>query len=134
MSERVIEVASLSKTVEGSVVDSTEQTAEIMNKNINSQAVESNHVVEPVVLKLNESAIRFNDLDAYVRAEVPGLTFSFHVYSDTPVRRTIIINGRRVREGEWVEKQLLLEEITPKGVILIWNGLHRFSIDVVDGW
>ncbi|WP_019530138.1 general secretion pathway protein GspB [Dasania marina] len=83
---------------------------------------------------LNTSAIRFNDLDANTRTAIPGLTFSFHVYSDNPSLRTIIINNRRVKEGALVEKDLLLEEISPQGVVLIWQNRVRFSIDVVESW
>ena len=83
---------------------------------------------------LNASAIRFNDLDANTRTAIPGLTFSFHVYSDNPSLRTIIINNRRVKEGAFVEKDLLLEEISPQGVVLIWQNRVRFSIDVVESW
>jgi general secretion pathway protein B len=83
---------------------------------------------------INVSAIRFNDLDSKTRSEIPSLTFSFHVYSDNPQRRTIIINGRRVSEGNLVEKDLVLEEITPLGVMFIWKNTVRFSIDVVESW
>ena len=83
---------------------------------------------------LNTAAIRFVDLDADMRAEIPSLTFSFHVYSENPQRRTIIINNRRVREGQLVEKGLLLEEITELGVVFIWQDKLRFSIDVVQAW
>lgn len=91
-------------------------------------------LVPKTVKKINSSALRFNDLDANTRASIPSLTFSFHVYSDNPSRRTIIINNRRVKEGELIEKSLLLEDITPLGVVMLWNNETRFSIDVVESW
>ena len=66
---------------------------------------------------------------------IPPMTFSFHVYSENPSRRTIIINKRRVKEGDIISEGLVLEEITQQGLILDWkNSTHRFSINVVENW
>ena len=52
-----------------------------------------------------------------------------HVYSATPERRFVIINSRKMREGDRSREGLLLEEITPDGVTLEFQGqrffLHR---------
>lgn len=77
--------------------------------------------------------VAFGDLPDNIRNQVPALTFSFHVYSDKPESRTIIINNRRVREGDNVLQNLQLLEITPQGVVLQWKG-HPFFINVVDNW
>lgn len=68
-----------------------------------------------------------------VRADFPALTFSFHVYAQAPERRAIIINNRRLREGEAVTSELRLERITEDGVIMAFRG-HRVHIPVVQGW
>lgn len=80
------------------------------------------------------TVLRFQDLPANLRAAIPGLSFSFHVYSDNPARRTIIINGRRFSEGQWVEPELFLQEISAQGVVMVWQQRHAFSVDVVDAW
>jgi len=77
--------------------------------------------------------IEFWQLPDPVQKAIPPLTFSFHVYSDNPERRTIIINNRRVREGNRIDDQLQLVEITKNGVVLDWNQ-HRFHIGVVENW
>lgn len=77
--------------------------------------------------------VAFSELPDNIRHEIPALTFSFHVYSETPSSRTIIINNRRVREGDGVLRNLQLIEITPDGVVLAWKG-RRFYINVVDNW
>ena len=46
------------------------------------------------------------------------MNISFHVYSDNPYRRMIFINGTRYREGDSLEQDCILEEITPEGLIL----------------
>lgn len=55
---------------------------------------------------------------SHIKAAVQDLKFSFHVYSSKPQRRTIIINGHRMREGDRITADLTLEEITKDGVIL----------------
>jgi general secretion pathway protein B len=41
-----------------------------------------------------------------------------HVYSDNPEKRLVFINGKRYREGDSLEQDCILEEITAEGVIL----------------
>jgi general secretion pathway protein B len=77
--------------------------------------------------------VEFWQLPDPVQKAIPPLTFSFHVYSDNPERRTIIINKRRVKEGDTIESDLVLEEISQQGVVLQWQG-QRFYINVVENW
>ena len=72
-------------------------------------------------------------LPADFQSTVPALEFSFHVYSREPLKRTIIINGRRVREGQWVSSGLALKAITENGVIMQYRG-RVFHIDVIEKW
>ena len=78
--------------------------------------------------------VHFWELPNDVQQNIPALTFSFHVFSENPERRTIIINKHRVKESEWVSKDLLLDEITKDGIILVWKERYRFSINVVENW
>ena len=73
------------------------------------------------------------ELPDNVQAQIPALTFSFHVYSENPARRTIIINNRRVNEGAKLSDKLVLQEITSDGVVLAWEQF-RFRIPVVEAW
>ena len=74
-----------------------------------------------------------DELPEDVRNNLPAMTFSFHVYSSTPQQRTIIINNRRMREGEEISSGLVLQQITEDGVILLFAG-HRIHISVLSGW
>jgi len=67
------------------------------------------------------------DLPAAVRSEMPKLKFAGHTYSSTPKNRLIIINNDIRREGDAVEPELILEEITWEGVILSFRGV-RFQV------
>ena len=73
------------------------------------------------------------ELPEAVRRGLPPMTYSFHVYSSDPQRRTIIINNRTLREGQQVSDGVLLEEITPDGVILATGG-YRVQIPVLGEW
>ncbi|MBT8139044.1 MAG: general secretion pathway protein GspB [Gammaproteobacteria bacterium] len=73
------------------------------------------------------------ELPADYQSTVPDLKFSFHVYSPNPDKRTIIINGRRVREGQMVTSQMRLRVITDTGVICHYRG-RFFHVDVVEKW
>jgi len=83
----------------------------------------------PVSARIEE----VDELPEDVRNNLPAMTFSFHVYSSNPQQRTIIINNRRMREGEEVNAGLLLQQITEDGVILLY-AQHRIHISVLSGW
>lgn len=74
-----------------------------------------------------------NELPDDVRNNLPAMTFSFHVYSENPQQRTIIINNRRMREGDEVSAGLQLQQITDDGVVLLFAA-HRIHIGVLSGW
>ncbi|MEN8199748.1 MAG: general secretion pathway protein GspB [Thermodesulfobacteriota bacterium] len=62
------------------------------------------------------------DLPASMQREIPDLDFAGHVYGEDAQKRMIIINGRIVREGDLVERDLSLEEISANGVVLRFKG------------
>ncbi|MDB6062859.1 MAG: hypothetical protein JWM78_2962 [Verrucomicrobiaceae bacterium] len=74
-----------------------------------------------------------SELPEDVRNNLPAMTFSFHVYSTNPQQRTIIINNKRMREGDEVSSGLQLQTITDDGVILLYAA-HRIHISVLSGW
>jgi len=53
-----------------------------------------------------------------VQRALPELEITVHIYSATPSSRLVRINRRTLQEGEEVEDNLTLEEITPDGLIL----------------
>ena len=60
---------------------------------------------------------------------LPSLNLDVHVYSDDAARRFVLINGRRYREGDWVEEGPLLETIATDGVIMN-HQQSRFMIPI----
>lgn len=72
-------------------------------------------------------------LPADFQSTIPELDFSFHVFSEDSLERMIIINGRRIREGQMVSRGLTLRVITETGVIL-YSGGRFFHVDVIEKW
>ena len=56
-----------------------------------------------------------------------GLQLDVHVYDRQPGRRFVLLNLHKYREGERLREGPLLEEITPDGVILSFQG-ERFRV------
>jgi len=67
----------------------------------------------------------FAELPVAIQEEIPSLSISAHAYSPTPRERLIGINDRVLREGEHAAPGLLLEQITPDGMVLSYKG-YRF--------
>ncbi len=53
---------------------------------------------------------------------IPTLTLNAHIYSEVKEGRIVYIDGRRYVEGERVNGLYLLEEITPQGALLSYQG------------
>jgi len=76
------------------------------------------------------------DLDALpeaLRARLPRLRISTHIYSEDPSLREVTINGRRFVPGDHVGDGLRLERITADGVVLALDGRH-FRMTVLEEW
>ena len=67
----------------------------------------------------------FAELPLSIQQEIPKLSIMFHLYSGKPKDRLVGINDRMLREGDSVEPGLVLEQITPDGMILNYKG-YRF--------
>ncbi len=65
---------------------------------------------------------RYAELSRDMRERMFPLAMSMHFYNSEPNRRLVRINGQLLREGDWVNRDLELVEITPNGVILDFLG------------
>nr|WP_275588094.1 general secretion pathway protein GspB [Oceanisphaera litoralis] len=71
------------------------------------------------------------ELPASIRAKLPALTLSVHIYSKTAGSRMASINGQMLREGQQLGA-LRLQSITPRGVILSFDG-QEFHLRSIGG-
>lgn len=64
----------------------------------------------------------YRQLSPSLQQQLPELAISLHLYSEKPERRKVSVDGRVMREKDRIGKDLILEEITPDGVIFNFAG------------
>jgi general secretion pathway protein B len=60
-----------------------------------------------------------------VEQRLPTFLLTVHIYDAEPTKRFVIIDGRKLRQGESTRNGVLVEEILPDGVALAFEG-HPF--------
>ena len=144
LSPRLVEILQGSQAVQGNqaVQDSQVSTNEASTSVSGTQASVSstpnnaaniNSYLADDALPPNSQIKELWQLPADYQSMIPELEFSFHVFSNDPAERMIIINGRRMREGQMVSRGLTLRVITKTGVIL-HSGDQFFHVDVIEKW
>ena len=103
----------------------TVQTVPVQPESRSSQLAETSVPTPPQSLELTA-------LPASVRSRFPNLNFSTHIYADDPSLRAVVVNGRRVTQGEAVG-ELQLSEITENGVIVKFED-YLVNISVLADW
>ena len=68
------------------------------------------------------NVIAMTELPVAIQQELPAMSITVHAYSTKPAERLVGINSRLLREGDEVAPGLLLERITPDGMILSFKG------------
>ncbi len=68
------------------------------------------------------SVMSMAELPLAIQQELPPMSVSVHAYSGRPADRLVGINNRLLHEGENVAPGLMLEQITPDGMILSYKG------------
>ena len=58
---------------------------------------------------------------------LPTLALNLHVYDASPVNRYVLLNGIRLREGDFTPDGIKVERITPRGAVLDTRG-RRFLL------
>jgi general secretion pathway protein B len=82
---------------------------------------------------LDDRIYEISELPESVKRELPDISFAGHVYSSSKSQRSVMLNGRKMREGQEVTKGLVLEEITLEGVVLRSQG-YRFKLGALQDW
>ncbi|GBE04530.1 MAG TPA: hypothetical protein ENH31_00275 [Nitrospirae bacterium] len=88
--------------------------------------------VEPAPSDIIESETEkglpyLDELPLSVQHDIPDMSITAHIYSNDPASRMVSINGSILRQGESVASGLVLEEITPTGIVLDHMG-KRFRV------
>lgn len=86
--------------------------------------------IEPEPEPVTEARLpSYLGLPASTRSSVGELVMNAHVYSSSPGRGFVIINGRRYRAGDTLEEGPVLDEIQQSGAVLNYRG-QRFLLPV----
>lgn len=76
----------------------------------------------------NLAPISYWELPDTVRADVPEMSFSVLVYANRPADRFVLVNGKRLQEGDSFRQGLVVQEIRRDGVVFSYR-LYRFLVE-----
>lgn len=74
-----------------------------------------------------QSAIQLAELPAELRGQIPKITITGSVYSDSPAQRLLLVNNLVLAQGGQVTPDLRLEEIQPRSSVFSFKGT-RFRV------
>jgi len=84
--------------------------------------------------KTKPKVVALSDLPSNIRRALPPIGFSGHVYSsEDPGQSSVMINGRKMKEGTSVTQDLVLEKITESGAQFSFRG-HYFYLGALVDW
>jgi len=79
------------------------------------------------------NAVPIADLPAHLRAQIPDISYSSHVYSSKSRNRSVRLNNRDLREGSWLSDDVEILEILQNEVIMR-VGAQSFSLKALSDW
>ena len=92
---------------------------------------QSDNSVEKVKVD-NSDVLPLTQMPAWVQDGVPSLAFEMHIYASDG-QGWIRVNGRDRYEGDYIGRELLLNEILPQKVVLSFRG-EKFTMDALTSW
>jgi general secretion pathway protein B len=101
------------------------KSATTPEKPASSPAPETPAGARPAGVVPERPVVTAGELPASIQQDIPKLSILFHLYSANPRDRLVGINDRMLHEGDAVEPGLVLEQVTPDGMILNYKG-YRF--------
>ncbi|PCJ12821.1 MAG: hypothetical protein COB04_17250 [Gammaproteobacteria bacterium] len=73
------------------------------------------------------------DMPSEFKRQIPRLKYASHWYAKDPVSRTVIINSRSLREGDWVNDSIQVMAISEEHVTLA-SQQESFSLPALVSW
>lgn len=93
-------------------------------------AIKETAVVKPAVIS---PVIPAGQASISTQSLIPNLDISSHIYSSLPNRRSIVINGERLVEADFITPRIRIKEITHHGMVIEVDG-SPLLIDRSRGW
>jgi general secretion pathway protein B len=103
------------------------KTAPVQPTPIKTSPESSPREMKPV--KPSNKVLSIKELPGAVKSSLPELKMTVHSYNEQPQSRFVVINNNTVREGQSINSDLKVEQITPNGIILNYQG-HRFVLGI----
>lgn len=94
------------------------------------QEIKEPAVVKPAVIS---PVIPAGQASISSQSLIPNLDISSHIYSSLPNRRSIVINGERLVEADFITPRVRIKEITHQGMVIEVDG-SPLLIDRSRGW
>lgn len=83
--------------------------------------------IKPV--KPSKKVLSIKELPAAIKSSLPELKMTVHSFNEQPQSRFVVINNNTIREDQLINVDLKVEQITPNGVVLNYQG-HRFVLGI----
>lgn len=96
---------------------------------LEEQVPEEENVIEDSAPNI----IRIDQLPAWALTSLPKMSFSTHIFASSKQDRWVRVNGVQMREGDWIEGEVQLVEITQHHVILNYQG-QSFRMAALTDW
>ncbi len=77
-----------------------------------------------VINRRDSKSMRQTDLPPLVQEDLSAMKFAGHAYSEDHALRLIMINNKILHEGDAIDADLRLGEITENGVVLLYGSKH----------
>lgn len=74
------------------------------------------------VTRATDSGVPLYQDVAAANSQIPNLRLDFHLYSPSPQARFVMINMRKMHEGDSLPNGVRVESITPDGAVMSQNG------------
>lgn len=85
-------------------------------KNARKATVKKTPATEPIAT--------LAELPGAIQQQIPALKVGGYIYSANQADRSVLINGRLLREGDEVAPGLILEQMQRNGMVLSYKGYH----------
>ncbi|CEO40379.1 general secretion pathway protein GspB [Photobacterium kishitanii] len=103
------------------------------DSDVDRSAVERDSVPVTTAVAAKKQVTPIGLLPAAVQRKLPKMNFNQHIYSSTPAKRWVKVNGHERHQGDMVAAGVKLVKIESRDVILAFDG-YQFSMPALSEW
>ncbi|WP_180958396.1 general secretion pathway protein GspB [Vibrio sp. vnigr-6D03] len=67
------------------------------------------------------------------QGKLPALNLQTHMYASSKDRRWVKVNGKELKEGDWVDDKVMIDSITPRTVVVEFAG-QKIELPALHEW